>query len=238
MFLKFLVQRHRLLLHPSITRTGTYTIIFTAASDPQPQANQVVDRPHVSGDRCIPPSSHPAVKARSREASLYTQKGGAAFPPITAAVVNKEMYIIQSSIRYPTIVLVERGVNFEPPCFFALRFGLHSTRGRRAGAFSVVDVAALPRVKRSGRHLLVARAFSTNTLPILVAFVVVGRYLTACANDFCREAKRQTISAQDVMQAIKELEFGELEEPLREYLDQVYLTALYYTRVKIYFLFL
>lgn len=48
-----------------------------------------------------------------------------------------------------------------------------------------------------------------------------GRYLTACANDFCREAKRQTISAQDVMQAIKELEFGELEEPLKEYLDQV-----------------
>lgn len=45
-------------------------------------------------------------------------------------------------------------------------------------------------------------------------------YLTACANDFCREAKRQTISAQDVMQAIKELEFGELEEPLREYLEQ------------------
>ncbi|CAM9460770.1 unnamed protein product [Choristocarpus tenellus] len=47
------------------------------------------------------------------------------------------------------------------------------------------------------------------------------RYLTACANDFCRESKRQTISAQDVMQAIKELEFGELEEPLKEYLDQV-----------------
>lgn len=50
---------------------------------------------------------------------------------------------------------------------------------------------------------------------------VSPRYLTACANDFCREAKRQTISAQDVMQAIKELEFGELEEPLREYLEQV-----------------
>lgn len=49
----------------------------------------------------------------------------------------------------------------------------------------------------------------------------VRRYLTACANDFCREAKRQTISAQDVMQAIKELEFEELEEPLKEYLDQV-----------------
>ncbi|CAM9782742.1 unnamed protein product, partial [Discosporangium mesarthrocarpum] len=45
-------------------------------------------------------------------------------------------------------------------------------------------------------------------------------YLTACANDFCRESKRQTISAHDVMQAIKELEFVELEEPLKEYLDQ------------------
>lgn len=51
--------------------------------------------------------------------------------------------------------------------------------------------------------------------------MMCNRYLTACANDFCREAKRQTISAQDVMQAIKELEFGELEEPLKEYLDQV-----------------
>lgn len=56
--------------------------------------------------------------------------------------------------------------------------------------------------------------------------MICNRYLTACANDFCREAKRQTISAQDVMQAIKELEFGELEEPLKEYLDQV----LYYNR--------
>lgn len=68
------------------------------------------------------------------------------------------------------------------------------------------------------------------TLPPLTPYVLLslghyrfrwGRYLTACANDFCREAKRQTISAQDVMQAIKELEFGELEEPLKEYLDQV-----------------
>lgn len=58
-------------------------------------------------------------------------------------------------------------------------------------------------------------------LDVLSAGRASGRYLTACANDFCREAKRQTISAQDVMQAIKELEFGELEEPLKEYLDQV-----------------
>ncbi|CAN0253994.1 unnamed protein product, partial [Phaeothamnion confervicola] len=44
-------------------------------------------------------------------------------------------------------------------------------------------------------------------------------YLTACANDFCRDAKRQTISAADVLQAVQELEFSELEEPLREYLE-------------------
>lgn len=62
-------------------------------------------------------------------------------------------------------------------------------------------------------------------------FFLLLRYLTACANDFCREAKRQTISAQDVMQAIKELEFGELEEPLKEYLDQVTVFP-YYANVR------
>eukprot|EP00611_Tribonema_gayanum_P019562 TRINITY_DN340_c3_g1_i1.p2 TRINITY_DN340_c3_g1~~TRINITY_DN340_c3_g1_i1.p2 ORF type:complete len:160 (-),score=92.84 TRINITY_DN340_c3_g1_i1:483-962(-) len=43
-------------------------------------------------------------------------------------------------------------------------------------------------------------------------------YLTACANDFCKDAKRQTISAQDVMSAIKELEFHDFEDKLTEFL--------------------
>ena len=43
-------------------------------------------------------------------------------------------------------------------------------------------------------------------------------YLTHCANDFCRESGRQTIQANDVRNAIKELNFEEIEEPLEEFL--------------------
>mmetsp|Transcript_9226 Transcript_9226/g.13858 ORF Transcript_9226/g.13858 Transcript_9226/m.13858 type:complete len:141 (+) Transcript_9226:85-507(+) len=43
-------------------------------------------------------------------------------------------------------------------------------------------------------------------------------YLTACANEFCKDAKRQTISAQDVLSAIKELEFDEFEDKLNDFL--------------------
>ena len=41
-------------------------------------------------------------------------------------------------------------------------------------------------------------------------------YLTATANDICRDGKLQTISVEDVFKAIDELEFGEFSEPLRQ----------------------
>jgi DNA polymerase epsilon subunit 3 len=44
-------------------------------------------------------------------------------------------------------------------------------------------------------------------------------YLTAAANDNCKDAKRQTISADDVMSALNDLEFGELVEPLKQSLE-------------------
>lgn len=44
-------------------------------------------------------------------------------------------------------------------------------------------------------------------------------YLTAAANDNCKDAKRQTISADDVMTALTDLEFGDLIEPLKESLE-------------------
>jgi DNA polymerase epsilon subunit 3 len=43
-------------------------------------------------------------------------------------------------------------------------------------------------------------------------------YLTHCANDFSKENKRQTIYTQDVLQALKELDFGEFEPVLEEFL--------------------
>jgi DNA polymerase epsilon subunit 3 len=44
-------------------------------------------------------------------------------------------------------------------------------------------------------------------------------YLTATANDTCREARRQTISADDVLTALEDLNFGELVEPLKAALE-------------------
>mmetsp|Transcript_31399 Transcript_31399/g.46877 ORF Transcript_31399/g.46877 Transcript_31399/m.46877 type:complete len:242 (-) Transcript_31399:312-1037(-) len=45
-------------------------------------------------------------------------------------------------------------------------------------------------------------------------------YLTACANDFARENKRQTITANDVMAAVKELDFEEFLPQLTSFLEQ------------------
>ncbi|KAL2635157.1 hypothetical protein R1flu_006636 [Riccia fluitans] len=44
-------------------------------------------------------------------------------------------------------------------------------------------------------------------------------YLSATANDICRESKRQTINAEDVLRAVEEVEFGEFVEPLQIALD-------------------
>lgn len=44
-------------------------------------------------------------------------------------------------------------------------------------------------------------------------------YLTACANDFAREHKRQTITANDVLSAVKELDFGHFEPEMLAFLE-------------------
>jgi len=43
-------------------------------------------------------------------------------------------------------------------------------------------------------------------------------YATACANDFCLNANRSTLNANDVMSAMEELEFEEFVPPLRDIL--------------------
>ncbi|KAL5205552.1 hypothetical protein ABZP36_033761 [Zizania latifolia] len=40
-------------------------------------------------------------------------------------------------------------------------------------------------------------------------------YLSATANDMCKESKRQTINADDVLKALDEMEFSEFVVPLR-----------------------
>lgn len=44
-------------------------------------------------------------------------------------------------------------------------------------------------------------------------------YLTACANDFAREGKRQTITANDVLAAMKELDFDEFTPDMTLFLE-------------------
>ena len=44
-------------------------------------------------------------------------------------------------------------------------------------------------------------------------------YLAATANDICKDAKRQTISADDIMTALADLEFDEFVEPLKHSLE-------------------
>jgi len=45
-------------------------------------------------------------------------------------------------------------------------------------------------------------------------------YLSATANDMCKESKRQTINADDVLKALDEMEFSEFVEPLRTSLQE------------------
>uniref|UniRef100_A0A2P2J3B8 CCAAT-box binding transcription factor subunit HAP3-related family protein n=1 Tax=Rhizophora mucronata TaxID=61149 RepID=A0A2P2J3B8_RHIMU len=45
-------------------------------------------------------------------------------------------------------------------------------------------------------------------------------YLSATANDICKESKRQTINADDVFKALEEIEFPEFVEPLRSSLTE------------------
>ncbi|KAG6526109.1 hypothetical protein ZIOFF_016086 [Zingiber officinale] len=45
-------------------------------------------------------------------------------------------------------------------------------------------------------------------------------YLSATANDICKESKRQTINADDVLKALEEIDFVEFVEPLKASLEE------------------
>jgi len=44
-------------------------------------------------------------------------------------------------------------------------------------------------------------------------------YLTSMANDICKDAKRQTVNAEDVLKALTDMEFEEFVDPLKEALE-------------------
>ncbi|XVF46917.1 hypothetical protein PTKIN_Ptkin03bG0066900 [Pterospermum kingtungense] len=46
-------------------------------------------------------------------------------------------------------------------------------------------------------------------------------YLSATANDICKESKRQTMNAEDVFKALEEIEFSEFVKPLKASLAEL-----------------
>ncbi|PKU60231.1 DNA polymerase epsilon subunit 3 [Dendrobium catenatum] len=58
----------------------------------------------------------------------------------------------------------------------------------------------------------------------LIAFSESARifihYLSATANDICKESRRQTINAEDVFKALDDMEFTEFIQPLRDSLEE------------------
>lgn len=57
------------------------------------------------------------------------------------------------------------------------------------------------------------------TLALAESAKVLIAFFTATANDICKEKKRQTISADDVLQALEEVDFTDLVAPLQVALD-------------------
>ncbi|GBF88092.1 DNA polymerase epsilon subunit 3 [Raphidocelis subcapitata] len=57
------------------------------------------------------------------------------------------------------------------------------------------------------------------TLALAESAKVLINFLTVTSNDICKEKKRQTISADDVLQALEDLDFTDLVAPLQVALD-------------------
>ena len=75
-------------------------------------------------------------------------------------------------------------------------------------------VGKLPTVDE--KHFSISRDAS---LAFAEAAKVFISYISTTANDICKEGKRQTISAEDVIKAMEELEFTDQVPQLREYLE-------------------
>jgi len=57
------------------------------------------------------------------------------------------------------------------------------------------------------------------TLALAESAKVLINFITATSNDICKEKKRQTIGADDVLQALEDVDFTDLVAPLQVALD-------------------
>jgi len=56
-------------------------------------------------------------------------------------------------------------------------------------------------------------------LPFHLSWFLCCCSLSVSASEFCRNAKRQTLSADDVLAAMEEMEFEQYLDPLKQFLD-------------------
>ncbi|XP_057806403.1 DNA polymerase II subunit B4-like [Salvia miltiorrhiza] len=94
---------------------------------------------------------------------------------------------------------------------------------------NVVAEAELPKtiVRRVVKDKL-SQLSTGSEIPVLrdslIAFSESARifihYLSATANDICKESNRQIINAEDVFKALEEIEFPEFIGPLRDSLEE------------------
>ncbi|KAK1276212.1 hypothetical protein QJS04_geneDACA011752 [Acorus gramineus] len=101
--------------------------------------------------------------------------------------------------------------------------------GETSAAVPAAAVEELPRaiVRRVVKENLDRSSSREGEMTVhkeaLIAFSESARifihYLSATANDICKESKRQTMNADDVLKALEEIEFPEFVGPLKASLE-------------------
>mmetsp|Transcript_26644 Transcript_26644/g.52503 ORF Transcript_26644/g.52503 Transcript_26644/m.52503 type:complete len:218 (+) Transcript_26644:24-677(+) len=81
-----------------------------------------------------------------------------------------------------------------------------------------LPMASVSRIMKAAipKNIQVAKEVKQSFAKAAGLFIL---YLTSTANDFCKQARRQTVSATDVLNAVEELEFDEFLEPLQQFLS-------------------
>lgn len=69
----------------------------------------------------------------------------------------------------------------------------------------------------AGNNVSLGKSAKTAFIKAAGIFVL---YLTYCSSDYCKQHKRSTISARDIFDALKELEFEDYVDDLQESLAQ------------------
>nr|AYF56188.1 DNA polymerase epsilon subunit 3 [Coffea canephora] len=93
-----------------------------------------------------------------------------------------------------------------------------------AGELEELPKTIVRRLVKDKLSQLSAESEITVFREALQAFSESGRifihYLTATANDICKESNRQIINAEDVLKALEEIDFPEFVQPLRASLEE------------------